>query len=295
MLIDVCSVSVDASRRELQIHGTPDFPCAAYEISFLKHGPDDVPWHWHDELEFTLVMEGEPEFRAPGLAVSAGAGDCFCVNSNTLHSIVSLEDSVTRSVVFSAELVSGGAGTVFSQRYVRPLLDSPGFTGVLLRGGEHPEASSALRRVFRAMADEEPGYEFAVREGLSELCLTLSRLYVGASAAPEYSAADMQRVRAMLAYIHENFASPIRMPELAEAANVSQRECERVFRRVIGMTPKQYLIKYRVDRAAAILAGGSGKNISEIALECGFSGINVFGRTFKDYYGLSAREYKKSR
>ena len=60
-----------------------------------------------------------------------------------------------------------------------PLTESRAFTGVLVRGGEHPEAPGWFLRTFRAMADEPAGFEFMVREELSHLCMMLAESFAG--------------------------------------------------------------------------------------------------------------------
>ena len=50
---------IDGSGRELQPHGTADFPCAAYETE-----DTGFPWHWHEEFEAISVLSGELEVAA---------------------------------------------------------------------------------------------------------------------------------------------------------------------------------------------------------------------------------------
>ena len=292
MILNTCIVNVNESQRELKMHGTPDFPCGAYRIDMSPGGMPELPWHWHEELEFVYITAGEVEMRVPGLSVSVQPGDCFCVNSNVLHGGRALENSELRSLVFNAELVSGGMNTVFARRYIRPLTANRGFTGVLLRASEYPEAAGAFQRAARAIAGEEPGYEFTVREALSRLCLILSERFAAAGVDAEGQDADNERVKLMLSYINENFASPISLAGIARSAQVSARECERAFKRLLSMTPKQYVIRYRADQAANLLQSRPDKSVADIALECGFNSSSAFARSFRDYYGLSPREYR---
>lgn len=291
MLKDVIKIDVSESKRELKAHGTPDFPCAAYELRFMPHGIDSVDWHWHEELEFTVVLDGEPEFRVPGLTCTAQPGDCFCVNSNVLHYIGALKSSATCSVVFSPELL-GGAGTVFARKYIHPLTANRAFTGLLIRAAEHPETFNELRRVFDAMSEEPSGYEFTVRENLSRICLYLFKRFSDSTEPTAKRNPDNERVQRMLEYIHTHYPDDLPLNAIASAANVGERECERVFRRLIGVTPKQYLIKYRVSRAAELLTECPELGISDVAAACGFNCPSVFSRTFREYCGLSPREYR---
>ena len=57
---------IDGSGRELQPHGTADFPCAAYETLYAAGPEGDICWHWHEDMELWQVLEGEMELRVPG-------------------------------------------------------------------------------------------------------------------------------------------------------------------------------------------------------------------------------------
>lgn len=214
------------------------------------------------------------------------------MNSNVLHYGRALERTRLRVLVFSPELVTGGPNTVFARRYIRPLTESRAFTGVLVRGGEHPEAPGWFLRTFRAMADEPVGFEFMVREELSHLCMMLAESFAGQGAEPQRDSPDDGRVKRMLELIHAKFAEPLNLDDIARAAGVGERECERAFKRMLGMTPKQYIIKYRVTQAASLLASGPELSIAGIGRACGFSNASVFARTFRDYYSVSPREYR---
>ena len=135
MEIKACVFDVDHARRELQDHGTPEFPCAGYETLYTA-GPDgDIRWHWHEDLELWHVLEGQIELRAPGRVLTLRAGDCAAVNRNVLHAGDTKSRCRLRSLAFNAVLVSGGADTVFARRYLRPLTACAAFDACALRRG----------------------------------------------------------------------------------------------------------------------------------------------------------------
>ena len=74
MEIRACVFDVDHTRRELQAHGTPEFPCAGYETLYTAGPEGDICWHWHEDMELWQVLEGEMELRVPGRALLLRAG-----------------------------------------------------------------------------------------------------------------------------------------------------------------------------------------------------------------------------
>jgi AraC-like DNA-binding protein len=82
------------------------------------------------------------------------------------------------------------------------------------------------------------------------------------------------------AYIHSHFATEISRRELADAVGVSPNYVTRVFRRETGLTPWQYLHRYRVAQAQRLLRE-SDISVTEIAAQVGFSDAAYFSRIFR--------------
>ncbi|HEX5941377.1 MAG TPA: helix-turn-helix transcriptional regulator, partial [Anaerolineales bacterium] len=65
------------------------------------------------------------------------------------------------------------------------------------------------------------------------------------------------------------------------------------FRQEMGITLVTYLNRYRVDQAKALLERGE-LNLTEIALETGFSSSAYFSRVFRQEVGITPRDYQRS-
>jgi transcriptional regulator GlxA family with amidase domain len=79
---------------------------------------------------------------------------------------------------------------------------------------------------------------------------------------------------------HEEW--PVR--RLARVSGVSEAHFARSFKEAFGVPPHRYLLTRRVERATALLRD-TGKPITEIAFETGWSSLGTFGRTFRDVTG----------
>ena len=58
MALQECGLNLDRGLKELQPHGTLEFPCAGYSARYTGQQRDGIPWHWHEELELLYVQEG---------------------------------------------------------------------------------------------------------------------------------------------------------------------------------------------------------------------------------------------
>jgi AraC-like DNA-binding protein len=99
-----------------------------------------------------------------------------------------------------------------------------------------------------------------------------------------------RRIAAAVAYIHEHYAEPLHMKGLAGMANVSVAQFERYIQRIFDLTPKQLIIKIRVENAAHLLAGD--QSVAEIAQDCGYADHSAFSRQFKAVVGVSPTRYR---
>lgn len=94
-------------------------------------------------------------------------------------------------------------------------------------------------------------------------------------------------------YIKKNYAEPLTVPEIAELAGFSVRHLERKFREVFRTTPRAYLLKIRVLRAAELLAKTT-QSITEIALETGFYDHSSFTRQFRQHMNQTPHVYRRT-
>lgn len=102
-----------------------------------------------------------------------------------------------------------------------------------------------------------------------------------------------RKVNAVVNYILKNLADDLSLARLAEVANYSPFHFQKIFTDVMGVSPKQYVIKTRLETACHFLIVQPNKPISDIAFCCGFSSPAVFSRAFRQYFNASA-EYIRS-
>ena len=100
------------------------------------------------------------------------------------------------------------------------------------------------------------------------------------------------RLKKMLLFIGERYREPLSVAEIAQAAEVSERECYRLFRESLRQTPISFVQQYRLQQAAALLASGTG-TITQIAGKVGFDSSAYFSKVFKQAYGITPMQMKK--
>ena len=86
-------------------------------------------------------------------------------------------------------------------------------------------------------------------------------------------------------------ARPVALKEMASIAGMSKYHFLRVFRRLTGMTPHQYLISVRLRRAALALAS-SRQPVMPLPSTAGFGDLSTFNKTFRAAFGLTPTQYR---
>jgi AraC family transcriptional regulator len=92
-------------------------------------------------------------------------------------------------------------------------------------------------------------------------------------------------------YIHDHLAEEIKIAELANLTRMSHFHFSRLFKQAIGVSPQQYVIEQRVERAKQLLKQ-TQLPIMEIAIQCGFSSHSHLGKWFRQCTGLSPKAYR---
>jgi AraC family transcriptional regulator len=99
------------------------------------------------------------------------------------------------------------------------------------------------------------------------------------------------RLRHVTEFISDNYDRDIKLAELAQVAGMSSFHFAREFKRTTGTTPHQYLIKFRIECAKALLAKRDLPLI-EVSLRSGFSHQSHFTRLFRRVTGTTPHSYR---
>jgi AraC-like DNA-binding protein len=123
-----------------------------------------------------------------------------------------------------------------------------------------------------------------------ETIVLLHRALFGTDALPPQTSA---LARQAIAYLHGNFARPLSRAEIAAEIGVNEDYLSRVFSRELGLSPWDYLNRYRILRAKELLRH-SDASMSAIARLVGFADAAYFSRVFHKLSGTSPSAYRES-
>jgi AraC-like DNA-binding protein len=155
-----------------------------------------------------------------------------------------------------------------------------------------PPLPELLPLLAAAEAARDAGAAAELEEIALRLAGAVAATLVGSSwRAPAPSRRDERRISDALRRIEAQAEQPLALADLACAAGMSPYHFLRTFRRVVGMTPHQYLLRTRLHRAAVRLRA-SDAPISAIAFDAGFGDLSTFNRRFRRLMGCSPGVYR---
>ncbi|MEJ8571532.1 helix-turn-helix transcriptional regulator [Microbaculum marinum] len=92
--------------------------------------------------------------------------------------------------------------------------------------------------------------------------------------------------------LEQRYEERITLHDLSDALDLSPFQTLRVFQRHCGITPHQYLVRYRVEQATRLLR--DGEPIAEVAAQVGFTDQSHMTKHFKKLLGMTPSRYRTS-
>ena len=148
------SISEDQSQRVK--YDNPLFQCVAKQSLYSSGIPYSIPEHWHEDLEYLVVLDGKLHYTVEGESFILNKGEGVLVNSKRIHANSSPQDEYCLFcyVIIHPSYVC--ASPYIEQKYVEPLLGRGTFDYVLLKEGTW--TAPILDEILR-MFQKDPGEE----------------------------------------------------------------------------------------------------------------------------------------
>lgn len=160
---------------------------------------------------------------------------------------------------------------------------------IRLSTGIYRDEDGNMLHYLRKMAEEadQKRSHFSLKLDLLLQCalIEIDRVYVKES-MPDNEEKFIQTIK----YIQQYYSDQINLTRLADMSGYSYDHFRHLFRDYMGITPMNYIIHLRIEKAKEMLVRKIA-NMTQISLECGFSSLSHFSSTFKKKIGKSPREY----
>lgn len=264
-----------------------------FPLILLRRDPQpDFPLHSHESSELVFVYRGTGTHILPGSSRTISAGDVFLIHGKTKHAYADLHDLALCNILFDLRELNHPIFS-FSGKTMRSylfLLKAPD-GGLHLEGSQFREVSDLFSRIEEEQLSgtaDSPAAEAAL---FVLLILKLGRW--ARSGGIRESGGIFSRVDDLIDEISEHSSRPWTRSEMMKKAGMSISTLYRHFRERTGVSPKEYLIRERLKRAAVLLQTRE-LGIGEISDMTGFSDSNYFCRQFRKHFGTSPGKYRSA-
>ena len=280
------------------------YPVRIYFIDLAKMSMHQIRWQWHPEIEVIIINHGEALFLTDDKQIRLQAGQGMLINQNTMHAIYPADDNANcsmYSLVFHPSFLFGFGNTTMSSKFLSPILSSPLFKTMLLDEDDplQEQLMDTINSVIAVNLAKKYGYELVTKSYLCQFWLLLLEHFVPQNVQNTKQNAismDEARVKDAILYMEKHYADHITLEDLADSIHISKSECCRCFKRTLQVTPIEYLMKFRIFKAANKIQSNDpvSRSISQLAFSVGFNNASYFNKVFKQYLNCTPSEYKKN-
>ena len=226
-------IVTNKSQKELKEHGSYQFPILVSRECLSGYETGSFFWHWHPEVELTLVTEGVIEYHVNGSVFILKEGQALFGNANSLHSgnMVEGQDCHYISITFDPRLVYGYENSLIYEKYVMPVVLDGALCGVVFDGsqGWHDEMVGLIRGIIEAYDSQADGYEMEITGKILHFWQLLVLNVDRKRGISPREQKDYERIRGILSFIEKNYDKKLTIEQIAESVYMCTSQCSRLF------------------------------------------------------------------
>lgn len=258
-----------------------------------------VQAHIHNYIEIIYALSGKYQILLNNKNYNFSEGDMVLINSNEIHTIFSLSEDSNRYVVvkFDPELLYTTVQSVFEMKYVMPfILNESTHQKVFLKNEiEDTVIPGLIHGIHKEFTKKLYGHELAIKANIYHLFLLILRRWneqnIDLNIDEEINKDMIKRIQPAFDYIEENYQHDITALEMAKHCNISYSYFSRLFTKIMKRNFREYLNYIRITKSERLLTS-TDQNITEIALQVGFSTSSYYIQQFKLYKDISPKQYQ---
>lgn len=266
------------------------FPFEIYHVnkqSIIPKGRGFRDLHYHEELQITLILNGNVSFQIDGKNYDLRKDQAIFINSRLLHMASHMDQN--------GEYISFNFPKKFLYFYEQSRMQIKYVDHYL----QHIDAFKItdetmikhLLDIYSIYLKQDDGFEYEIMIHITSLWYLM--IHNMTLCDTKNHDLTQNRMQTMLAYIYTHYDEVISLNDIATSAHISQSECQRCFRKYTLVSPYQFLIQYRLQRSIDLLLD-TDQNITEISQKSGFLNVNQYIQSFKKHYHITPLQYRQT-
>ncbi len=247
-------------------------------------------YNWHKEIEILCVLSGRVEVCSGGMLYELEEDDLLLVNANVGHATLSRAvDSTIMLLRVNPSFLKKGCPD-FERRSIRLCSDAAS-----RNDSRFVKIRHCMAQMLISHFSDDPLDTFAFNAALNALAwILLSKFQPQLQNAAVYSdRKDEKNIHEMIQFLEERYREKLTLQDMAKRWNYSATYASQMFKEYVGINFYDYLTRIRLRQATRALSE-SDRKILDIASENGFQDLKSFNTKFREIFGRSPSDYRRS-
>lgn len=261
-----------------------------YSVYYRK--AKQLTWDSGPGSDYLLVvpLKGQVEYSADDVRGVLGTSQVLLIDPHKIVSLSGANVELLQLSVSSAVLIQHAISM-----HLIPSKSTVTFPSNPLTNDE--SLNRLLQSLQKELLDDEPGREIVMRAIVEQLLVQILRQHSIARRSDELEISRVglldRRVRKSIELMHSQMDQNLSLKDLAAASYLSTFHFARLFKKITGVTPHNYLAAIRTQKAQLLLANRS-LSINAIAAQVGYLSSSHFTKAFRNAIGTTPREFRKA-
>lgn len=251
-----------------------------FKIKYLKNSCNSSS-NWHINPEIMFVSNGCGTLMCDGESYPMNKGDMFIINQDTVHHVFSQSGIDYYFMIVDADFCNQNG--ILLEKYIFNIKVNDKYT--------KNKFLNVIKETERYTEVFEDISSARLRNAVLSLLIDMMEKH-SVKKINDKTKSLGNYVRNAIEYISNNFTDNMNLEDISDSLGINKFYLSREFKRYTGQTVFTYINNLRIKKAENLLS--QGMSVTEAAMECGFSSVSYFSRTYKKIMGISPTEYKKT-
>jgi len=254
--------------------------------------------HIHDFDELVVIFSGSAIHKIDDEKYPVFRGDVFVVRGDHRHCFVDINDLSLANFLYRRD---------YFEEIIKQFGRMPGFQALFinepiyrknqkfksklhLNSRQFREISQLTNSMKKEQTETQPGFNEAMQKYFELLIINVCRYY---SEVGKPNPKALLRISSAIDFMENNFDQSFTISNLAKISYMAESNFRHSFKRITGLSPINFLIRLRIEKATEFMADDSDINVTETAVKSGFENSAYFSKKFKEIIGITPIAFLK--
>ncbi len=261
-------------------------------IIYAEKSQPPLETHTHESDELVFVFGGTGIHEIDDEKYPLIRGDVFVLRGDHAHGFDETNNLHLEMLLFERE---------YLRSFQEEFIDLPGFLTLFILEPRYrkyhkfkaklhlsPKELSEVSRLLKIMWEEQEakrtGYKAIIKHLFGVVITLVCRFY---SETDSPKSKSLLKLSSAISFMEKNYSEPVSVTALAKQSGMPESTFRHSFKKTIGISPIDYLIRFRVEKATEMMVENSKIKVIDAAMAVGFDNSSYFSRKFKEVTGIT--------